>query len=255
MKTIIDNKAVKSDISTDIFTPIPKEDMPDTSRLTYSESDEAFVDILDYSDGIIAVDMKYYEQGRWGSIDKAYVRLGVAKRLMRAQDSLPNGYRLKIFDAWRPYEVQRDLFDEYLASVSALPENEGKSEDELIEMAKRFVSFPDRSRRFAYVHSSGGAVDLTLIDRDGCEVDMGCGFDDFTPLASTSALEGEDSLECDNRRVLYNAMIRAGFTNYPAEWWHYDFGDIFWAATMREAVKYPSVYSLDEVVNEDLVKA
>lgn len=225
--------------------------MPDTSSLQYEECNDPFVDISDFSDGLIATDMKYYVARRRGSINRAYMRLEVAKRLMRVAESLPFGYRLKIYDAWRPYEVQRDLFDEYLSSISALPEHEGKSYDELCEVAKRFVSLPDRSKKFAYVHSSGGAVDLTLIDGDGRELDMGCGFDDFTPLAETSALENDDSSPArENRRILYNAMLDAGFTNYPSEWWHYDYGDVFWGALTKESVKYPSVYSLDDIVRD-----
>lgn len=230
-----------------LATAIPVQKLPDTSSLTYAEFDEPFVDIGDFSDGKIIVDMKYYEAGRNGAINKAYLRLSVAERLMRALENLPFGYRFKIYDAWRPYEVQRELFDEHLGSISALPENKGKSEDELFEMARRFVSLPDRSNRFAYVHSSGGAVDITLTDHTGAELDMGCGFDDFTPLAATAALEVRECQARENRRILYNALIDVGFTNYPSEWWHYDFGDIFWGATMGDDVRYPSVYSIDEI--------
>lgn len=228
---------------------IPTFKMPDGSALSYDLQDEVFVDVDELSRGRIFVDMKYYSQGRRGAVNKAYLRLTVAKMLIRVAENLPSGYRLKIYDAWRPYEVQKDIFDEYLAGISALPENKDKSLEQLHEIAKRFVSIPDRTKIFSFVHSSGGAVDLTLTDELGRELDMGCGFDEFGPLASTDAFEGrEETAACKNRRILYNAMLEVGFTNYPEEWWHYDYGDIFWGAITGKAVKYPSVYSFDEIV-------
>ena len=225
---------------------IKSENMPDTSDLSYDVADEEFVDISVFSEGKILVDMQYFIQGRDGAINTAYLRRGAAERLVKAASLLPRGYRLKVYDAWRPYEVQRSLFDEYADSLAALPENRDKSYGEICDMARIFVSSPDRTQRFSYVHSSGGAVDLTVVSPDGEELDMGCGFDDFTPIANTAALEGtEQSAQRDNRRLLYSIMCEAGFTNFPSEWWHYDFGDIFWAAMSGRPVRYTSVYSLD----------
>lgn len=228
---------------------IPKKETPDTSSLRYDPIDEPFVDVGEYSNGRILVDMQYYRQGLYGAINKAYLRLTVAKKLISVAENLPNGYKIKIYDAWRPFEVQKELFDAYLAKISSLPENLGKSSEELMDMARRYVSLPDRQKRFSYVHSSGGAVDITLTNENGVELDMGCGFDDFSPLADTDAFEGKaDSLACQNRRILYNLMIEVGFTNYSPEWWHYDFGDIFWGAAAGEAVRYPSVYSVSDMI-------
>ena len=228
---------------------IPKKEIPDVSSLEYSVCDEPFVELSSFSDGRIIVDMQYFRQGRCGAINEAYLRLSVAKMLVRVAENLPDSYKIKIYDAWRPFEVQKSLFDQYLSEITLLPENAGKSQEELMALAKKYVSLPDREKRFAYVHSSGGAVDLTLTDKDGVELDMGCGFDDFTPLADTDAFENDESSPVrQNRRILYNAMTEAGFTNYPPEWWHYDFGDLFWAAGVGEAVKYPSVYSLSDML-------
>ena len=231
---------------------IPKMQGPDTSCLNYKAVNEPFVDIAEFSNGKILVDMKYHSAGREGAIDKAYLRLEVAKKLISVADSLPNGYRLKIYDAWRPYEVQKSLFDEHYYSVARLDENRGKSDAQLREIATKFVSYPDRTRTYSYVHSSGGAVDLTLTDEWEIELDMGCEFDDFSDAAALDAFENHEGTDaCRNRRILYQAMTDAGFTGYSAEWWHYDFGDIFWAAYTGEAVKYESVYSIDEVLNSN----
>jgi D-alanyl-D-alanine dipeptidase len=64
---------------------------------------------------------------------------------------------------------------------------------------------------------------------------MGTLFDEASPLSYTASLEKvkrlspEQKVARDNRRVLYNVMINAGFTNLPSEWWHFDFGNQLWA--------------------------
>ncbi len=205
-----------------------------------------FADVAQLSDGRVALDMKYLAAGRPGAIDTAYLRRGAAELLLRAAEHLPAGYRFLIYDAWRPYSVQKSLYDEYYATLAEMPAHRGKREEELHALARTFVSFPDKSLAVSYVHSSGGAVDLTLLDPAGRELDMGCGFDEFTPLAATFA-EGLSPLQAQNRALLYRAMTAVGFTNYAYEWWHYDYGDVFWARETGEEVLYPSVYDIREV--------
>lgn len=225
--------------------PIPKIEMPAADLLRYAPIDEGFVDIESYTDGRILTEMKYLAAGRPGALSRAYARKGVADRLLRAASLLPHGYALKIYDAWRPYTVQKSLYDEYFALLKR--EKPSLSDEELHKEARTFVSFPDPSLPFSFVHSSGGAVDLTVVDEGGVELDMGCPFDDFTPRASVFALEDEETAARDNRRLLYTVMTEAGFTSFPSEWWHYDYGDRFWAATTGEAVLYSSVYETEKL--------
>ena len=227
---------------------IEKLVMPSTEKLSFLEEKEPFVDVEKYTKGKVVADMQYNKQGRNGAISTAYLRKTVVEKLLQAAAFLPEGYALKIFDAWRPYEVQKSLYDEYYERVKA--ENPTLTEEQLHEKAKTFVSFPDKTKQFAYVHSSGGAVDLTIVDEKGVELDMGTPFDDFSALSATCVLEeGAENLQArDNRRLLYNAMTKAGFTNYPSEWWHYDYGDIFWGAMTGCPVKYSSVYTKEEIL-------
>lgn len=226
---------------------IEKLMMPKTETLSFLEEKEGFVDVEKYTKGKVFADMQYYKQGRDGAIPTAYLRKAVAEKLLQAAAFLPEGYAFKIFDAWRPYEVQKSLYDEYFDKLKA--SNPTYTEEQLHESAKTFVSFPDKTKRFAYVHSSGGAVDLTIVDEKGMELDMGTPFDDFSPLSATYALEeSADLLAKKNRRLLYHAMKKAGFTNYPSEWWHYDYGDIFWGAMTGCPVKYSSVYTKEEIL-------
>ena len=210
---------------------------------------EGFVDITAYSKGKIKADMQYIKMGLSGAISLAIVREGVAKRLLDALSLLPLGYTFKVYDAWRPFSVQKAIYDSYFEKVKEAHLSEGLSEEQLHALTRKFVSFPKRDVQPSFVHSSGGAVDLTIIDADGNELDMGTGFDDFTPLSMTSAFEHmEHSPICQNRRLLYSAMTEAGFTNYHEEWWHYDFGDIFYGQKTGENVIYDSVFDTNDVL-------
>ena len=234
------------------LTAIPNIKMPSALAGGSNAVKEHFVDIEEYSDGRIKADMQYYKVKRPGAVNKAYARRAVADKLLKALSYLPDGYSFKIYDAWRSPETQSDIYYEYFQKLSEKEENRHLSVDELHRMARTFVSFPDRSKEFSFVHSSGGAVDLTIVDENGEELDMGCGFDDFSDVAETSYFEtyGESSVPKQNRRLLYWSMINAGFTNYPSEWWHYDFGDLFWATMTGEAAIYASEYDIGNITEK-----
>ena len=104
--------------------------------------------------------------------------------------------RLKIFDAYRPPEAQWVLWN-------AFPDPE-------------FVADPRRGSP----HSRGVAVDLTLVDRGGRELEMGTGFDDFTTRSHHGALDIPPEAQ-RNRAILLGLMTAAGWDFYRNEWWHY----------------------------------
>jgi D-alanyl-D-alanine dipeptidase len=156
------------------------------------------------------------------------MRKGIYDKLCRAISLLPEGYCFKVFDAWRPFEVQESLYNEY---VDKLIKVEGVEVEIAKEKATCFVSKPSKDIRYPAVHSTGGAIDITIVDNNHNELNMGTEFDDFSILANTDAFENSDNEEVRrNRRLLYRVMTSVGFTNFPSEWWHYDYGDAFWAA-------------------------
>lgn len=106
------------------------------------------------------------------------------------------GLRLKIFDAYRPTEAQWKLW------------NHTPDPD--------FLADPRRGSP----HSRGVAVDLNLIDGDGNELDMGTGFDAFTPLSHHGNTEIPAEAQ-RNRHILMGLMTTAGWDFYRNEWWHY----------------------------------
>jgi D-alanyl-D-alanine dipeptidase len=106
------------------------------------------------------------------------------------------GLRFKVFDAFRPSEAQWVLW------------NHTPDPD--------FLADPRRGSP----HSMGVAVDLTLIDGDGCELDMGTAFDAFTPLSHHGVLDISADAQ-RNRALLLGLMSAAGWDFYRNEWWHY----------------------------------
>lgn len=168
-----------------------------------------------------------------GSSPYIMARDSIVAMLFKAQAFLPEGYTFCIFDAYRPIAVQQSLWDYFRQQKRR--ENPDKTEEEIDKITAFCVSFPSYNILIPSLHNTGGAVDLNILDSDGNELDMGCDFDDFTERAWTNYYEihpvSEKEITIrDNRRMLYNAMIGAGFTNLPSEWWHFDYGDDKWAA-------------------------
>jgi len=112
----------------------------------------------------------------------------------------PLGLRLRIFDAFRPSEAQWLLWN-------ACPDPE-------------FLADPRRGSP----HSRGVALDLTLIDGAGAALDMGTGFDAFTPLSHHANTEVAVTAQ-RNRFLLLGLMSAAGWDFYANEWWHYQLFD------------------------------
>ncbi len=228
----------------DLLAPIPDIILPDANNIKIIPINDPLVCISDIFRDIMVFQSKYFERGISGAIKEVYVRKTVSDMLLTATNSLPAGYKLKIFDAWRPIAVQKALYDEYYSNLCHKFKGLRKSEAELRKMALLFVSFPSDNPDFPFVHSTGGAVDLTIVDASERELNMGTDFDDFSDAAHTVYYESTSFYEIrDNRRLLYNTMLSAGFTNYPSEWWHYDFGDRFWAALKKKESIYRGIYS------------
>lgn len=200
--------------------------------------DEPLVPVAELSPRI-ADRAEYHRWGIPGALPRSWVRQGVADRLVAAASSLPDGMGLAVWDGYRPLEVQKALFDQYLAELVAVhPEMPA---DALEEAAAKYVTPPSRSIYAPPPHLTGGAVDLTLTDADGLALELGTGFDAFGPEAGTRAMEGEPGRWRDLRRLLFWTMHDAGFTNYAEEWWHFDHGDQFWAlATGGVAIYGPA---------------
>lgn len=126
-----------------------------------------------------------------------YLHPDAAHCLRRAVDlAQPLGLRLKIFDAFRPAEAQWALW-------AHTPDPD-------------FLADPRRGSP----HSMGAAVDLTLIDAAGHDLDMGTAFDAFTPLSHHGSTQISPAAQ-RNRLLLLGLMTSAGWDFFRNEWWHY----------------------------------
>jgi zinc D-Ala-D-Ala dipeptidase len=171
------------------------------------------------------------------ALESCYVREEVAKRLLKAAQLLPVGYKLLIWDGFRPFEVQRSIFEQYYAELKEA--NPSLDDEQLIKMTKKYVSYPTLNQRSPAPHNTGGAVDLTIVGANEKPLYMGTEFDAFTKESATRFFEEKlqhegdliekEKLALENRRLLYHILTEVGFTNYHEEWWHFDFGDQWWA--------------------------
>lgn len=160
------------------------------------------VDVADFIPGI-GVDVRYagvnHGFGRaFYTSDRARLRRGTAEKLRAAQEALTGaGYGLLVWDAYRPLSVQARMWE--------------------INPDPSFVAPPERGSR----HNRGAAVDVTLIDLSGRELEMPTDFDQFTGQAH-SECESVSPTALRHREILRNAMLAAGFTGINNEWWHFD---------------------------------
>ena len=155
----------------------------------------------------------------------AHLRADVLRRLLLAQAALPSGIRLLMVEGFRPPALQRHYFDTYAATLRTAHPDAGP--DRIRELASAYISPPEVAP-----HVSGGAVDLTLCTEDGRELSLGTEVN-ATPEESEggcrTAAANIDAEARANRAVLGRAMTAAGFVNYPTEWWHWSYGDRYWA--------------------------
>ena len=129
----------------------------------------------------------------------AYLRYGTVKKLANVQKELKEqGYRLKIWDAYRPFEAQQKLWEVY-------PD-------------PNYVANPANGMK---KHNLGGTVDITMVAADGSVISMPTEFDDFSLKADRNYSDIEDEEAVKNVMILQNAMENNGFTGYQGEWWDY----------------------------------
>lgn len=183
--------------------------------LEQSLIDSGLVDIQAYIPGI-KVDLKYSTKENfvkldvYGELTRCYLREEAAKKLKMAQALLQSehpGWSMVVFDGVRPHHVQKIMWD----SLN-------------IPFKRNYLAPPWEGS----VHNYGCAVDLSIVDENGQELDMGTPFDYFGKEAQPQ-LEGMmlaqgklDSSQVANRKILRRIMKQAGFHDIQTEWWHFN---------------------------------
>lgn len=176
-----------------------------------------------------------------------YLRLAVATKLQAAARSLPDGFKLGVIDAWRPFVRQQRIY-EFLWNCmeEARPNLSHATKRRLV---CRFVAPTDQKAPPG--HCTGAAVDVNLLDSNGEPVDVSSPYERFR--GAPTYVYGLTPSAQTNRDILVTTMLNQGFSNCRDEWWHYSYGDAGWAVRMdlKECVYGridldPSLYEIQE---------
>ncbi|WP_405388093.1 AAA family ATPase [Streptomyces sp. NBC_01102] len=196
---------------------------PQVAAIPVRECGEPLVDVRDHS---FRIDPR--KQDPLGAF--AHVREGVLARLEHARSLLPAGTDLLFVEGYRPLALQQRYFTEYLDELGAA--HPGWTAEQLHQAASRYVSPPEIAP-----HSAGAAVDVTLVDQDGHELDLGTRVN-ASPEESDRACFTHAPHLSDHARhhrtLLLSAMENAGFTNYGTEFWHFSVADRYDALMRQE---------------------
>lgn len=197
-----------------IFLAAPAWAATVAESMRFVSSSPEYVEI-GIADGV-AVDLRYATTNNftglnlYGEFDRAFLHKIAAAKLLRAVERLgliEPEYRLVIFDALRPRSVQWVLWENVVGTDQ-----------------QKYVANP----KGGSIHNFGFAVDLSILDGAGRELNMGTPFDDFTPLAQPRyeekfLKEGRlTGAQVANRRLLRRVMEEAGFNALRLEWWHFN---------------------------------
>jgi D-alanyl-D-alanine dipeptidase len=169
---------------------------------------------------------------KWGHTDNPLIkaREGIINKLREAKKGLPQGFNFKIWDGFRTLKVQKILYDDYYNRLKK--DHPDFSHEKICQMVEIFVSPASKNPLFPSPHNTGGAIDLTIVDENGEELNMGTPFDEFTEKSFTNHFSKDLENEAHKNRMMFkDIMEQAGFANYFEEWWHYSYGDQEWAKT------------------------
>lgn len=190
--TPTDAVPVVSSTDAEPTAPPPAETIPDVRLVRIKDYIPNAVIELRYSTPENFTGAKQY------NFSEAYLRYGAVKKLAAAAEQLAaQNYKIKIWDAYRPYETQCKLWESF-------PD-------------PNYVSNPETG----YLgHCRGGAVDVTIVNADGSEVKMPSGFDEFSAAADRDYSD-VDAERAANAELLQQIMEGCGFVGEQTEWWHF----------------------------------
>ena len=207
--------------------------------IEFELNDEPLVDPREFG---FLIEPMYHKQGLTDR-DEVLIREGVLKRMQVAKERLPEGLNFKIWDGYRTLQVQTVLYVGLYKNI--IRRQPLLTYEEVQKEVEKFVARPSFDFHKPSPHNTGAAVDLTLVDLNGKELSMGTEFDHFDVESYTKhyeeAEEGSDEFKWHmNRMILHSVLTGEGFYNFPDEWWHFSYGDRFWAEGFEEKALYGS---------------
>lgn len=190
-------------------------------RVPIHESDDPLIDFR------VAFPDLLIDRPRFLYRRETLLRASVAERLGRADAGLrPVGLRLAIVEGWRAPHIQTRM---YRAAWNWWKERRPEwSDGQLRRTVNRFTA-PVGDRRVPPPHTTGGAVDLMLVDTAGNALDHAGPYEVSDPRGYPTAARGLTESAQRTRQTLADALESTGLTNYPSEYWHWSWGDQGWA--------------------------
>ena len=188
---------VQNEIPVEVAEPLKEE-----TELSY-ELDSTWVNLLK-ADPEFILDIRYATENNFVGeqiyeCGKCFLRKEAAAALLKVHSEFKKqGYRIKLFDCYRPHPAQQKLWDKVPNPNYVTPPWKGSN------------------------HNKGLAVDLTLVDEDGDELAMGSDYDFFGKEAHHDYMEHDENILA-NRLLLKNTLKEVGFSSIRTEWWHYNF--------------------------------
>ena len=190
-----------------------------------------------------------------------YLRQGVLDRVVRAQVSLQQihpGWRIQIFDAYRPVEVQQYMVD-YTFSQTVrdrqldLANLSEAQQQSILDDVYQIWAIPSFDLATPPPHSTGAAIDITLVDEAGRLINMGSPIDEMSdrslPEYFANSLDPIEIQYHQNRQLLDRIMTDSGTIRHPSEWWHFSYGDQLWAWLKHQAdPQYPLMADYGRVI-------
>ena len=183
----------------------------------------------------------YQLLGATYAVSPYYLRKSVLDSLIKAQEYLQvknPGWRIQIFDAYRPVSVQQFMVDYTFAQVVEAQKlniaslSAAKRED-IWQQVYQIWAVPSLNPLTPSPHSTGAAIDITLVDSMGKVVNMGSSIDEMSarshPDYFATSMNSVEQQYNYHRQLLWDVMRYAGFQRHLGEWWHFSLGDQMWA--------------------------
>lgn len=195
------------------------------------------------------VDPHPYQQlgAPYGGQSPYRLRSGVLRALQIAQSWLQQQqpqWQIQIFDAYRPVAVQQFMVNHALEELrqQRYPNQMPLTEDQhrmLMAEVIQFWAIPSHDPNTPPPHSTGAAVDISLVNVAGEPIPMGSPIDEISerswPNYFADSADPEAQRFHHHRQLLNRAMAAAGFCRHPQEWWHFSLGDQLWAWLQQQA--------------------
>lgn len=162
-----------------------------------------------------------------------YLREGIVNRLKYVQKSLPKGYHLWLANTTRTEKIVLELYNLY---IKRFKKQDPQLSDEIVDLKVRnILAMPDDKTPPG--HMTGGALDVILADDKGNKLPMKIDKTKVpTEIQSFTFYSNLPQKMKKNRKILYDAMVGVGFNNYFREFWHYSYGDAYWAVRQKKKV-------------------